>query len=529
MKSLLRFLGAFVFWSVVFFTFCRADERAWELAFGSGFNLNCVAVSDENENLILVGGKNRLLRTLDGGKSWSEVLLLSGINETVNFILSHPEKKNIFYVATNKGLYLTFDSGLSWEKIYNGRKGSPESNCLSLALNYEKIFLGTQGGVFVSSDNGKTWQKLSGRLGKEEISSIGCSFEKKGIVFVVSESGVYKSVDNLVNYSRIILDHGNSEKEEERNSDDKEKIKPKRKIRLVYVNPFNTKQIFLAGESGIFQSNDSGVTWENISDPTLAVKGVLVDEFSRIFAFDDKGVFEYQSGLWHDISFGLFAQVRRLAYGQRKIYAATDKGLFILRLEEVKNYSFTENPLQDYLKEVPDISKVQQAALEYAEVQPEKIINWRRQAAKKALLPKLQISMDFDRNRSSSSSIWGTYGSNGTPGRYFVGPDDETRYLNKNWAISLSWDLGEIIWNNDQTSIDVRSRLMVELRDDILNEVTKLYFERIKTKMELENLGLTEKKKRMEKTLRLNELTAYLDALTGGYFSKELAKRIKTK
>jgi hypothetical protein len=66
---------------------------------------------------------------------------------------------------------------------------------------------------------------------------------------------------------------------------------------------------------------------------------------------------------------------------------------------------------------------------------------------------------------------------------------------------------------------------MVQLRDDILDEVTKLYFERIRVKMELDNLSLEERKKRFEKELRLHELTASLDALTGGYFSQQLKPR----
>lgn len=61
---------------------------------------------------------------------------------------------------------------------------------------------------------------------------------------------------------------------------------------------------------------------------------------------------------------------------------------------------------------------------------------------------------------------------------------------------------------------------MVELRDDILDEVTKLYFERLRIKMELDNLSIEERKKRFEKELKLQELTALLDGLTGGYFSK---------
>ena len=60
---------------------------------------------------------------------------------------------------------------------------------------------------------------------------------------------------------------------------------------------------------------------------------------------------------------------------------------------------------------------------------------------------------------------------------------------------------------------------MAELRDNILDEVTRIYFERIRVKMEFDNLKIEDRKKRLEKELRLKELTASLDALTGGYFS----------
>lgn len=61
---------------------------------------------------------------------------------------------------------------------------------------------------------------------------------------------------------------------------------------------------------------------------------------------------------------------------------------------------------------------------------------------------------------------------------------------------------------------------MVELRNDILDEVNKLYLERLRVKMEPEELRIEDKRKRMEKELRFKELTASLDGLTGGYFSR---------
>ncbi len=63
---------------------------------------------------------------------------------------------------------------------------------------------------------------------------------------------------------------------------------------------------------------------------------------------------------------------------------------------------------------------------------------------------------------------------------------------------------------------------MVQLRGDILDEVNKTYFERLRVKMELDSLSVEERKKRLEKELKLQELTASLDALTGGFFSQQL-------
>jgi hypothetical protein len=52
--------------------------------------------------------------------------------------------------------------------------------------------------------------------------------------------------------------------------------------------------------------------------------------------------------------------------------------------------------------------------------------------------------------------------------------------------------------------------------------VTKLYFERIRVRAEIDNLSIEDRKKRFEKELKLKELTASLDALTGGYFLQQL-------
>ena len=169
-----------------------------------------------------------------------------------------------------------------------------------------------------------------------------------------------------------------------------------------------------------------------------------------------------------------------------------------------------ENIIAIYYKNEPTINEVQEVAIKYAEVGMEKIIEWRRKAKMRAVLPKLTFGLD--KSEDTNYEIY----TSATTHYVFEGPDDKSN----GWDISLSWDLADLIWNESQTSIDVRSRLMVQLRDDILDEVTKIYFERLRVKMELDNISIEERKKRFEKELRIQELTASLDALTGGYFSK---------
>ena len=69
----------------------------------------------------------------------------------------------------------------------------------------------------------------------------------------------------------------------------------------------------------------------------------------------------------------------------------------------------------------------------------------------KALVPKL--SFGLDNHRSTNSTIY----TSATKDYVATGPDDFYNALD----VSVSWDLGNLIYSDDQTNIDVRSRLMV--------------------------------------------------------------------
>jgi hypothetical protein len=156
----------------------------------------------------------------------------------------------------------------------------------------------------------------------------------------------------------------------------------------------------------------------------------------------------------------------------------------------------------------PTIRTVQEAAVSYANVAPEKTKRWHRNARLRALVP----SLNFDIDSSSANNIDIDRGSTSTEDIYIVGPDDKAF----TWDFTLEWELADLIWNDDATAIDYREKYTVEMREDIVSEVTTLYFERRRKQLELFMYEEKDSHEYLELCMAVDELTARIDGLTGG-------------
>ncbi len=181
--------------------------------------------------------------------------------------------------------------------------------------------------------------------------------------------------------------------------------------------------------------------------------------------------------------------------------------------------NITEKVIQKVFQQGPSIREVHQWAIDYAEVNQEKIVNWRKLAKKRAWIPKVTLGVDGDKKRTVSDSVWGSYSSGG---QHYLGPDDKSFNSNFSWDASVTWDFADLVWSSDQTSIDVRSRSMVKLREDILEQVTEFYFERRRLQMQALAGSSEDTQIIIQRRLRVDELTALIDALTDGKFSEQV-------
>lgn len=210
-----------------------------------------------------------IYKTTDGGSTWT--LSLSFNNNTiVGGLLMDPNNSNLIYCSTNKGLYRSLDGGMQWLKLnstnlYNikiqpnnpsviyategtgnnvsflksidsGLVFNPitipildarriEIEVLDAFPNYIYLLAASSnngfGGLYFSKDYGATWETMSTSPN------------------IIGTSVTGSSTGGLGDYALAIE-----------------------------VNPINPAEVIIGGIN-VWKSNDTGHTWQNLSNPTL--------------------------------------------------------------------------------------------------------------------------------------------------------------------------------------------------------------------------------------------------------------------
>ncbi len=70
---------------------------------------------------------------------------------------------------------------------------------------------------------------------------------------------------------------------------------------------------------------------------------------------------------------------------------------------------------------------------------------------------------------------------------------------------------------------------MVELRNDLVSEATRVYYERRRLQMEIILSPAATESDHLEKLLRMDELTSLLDGMTDGFFTSRLEEMYDAK
>ncbi len=172
--------------------------------------ITALSRTEDGKNGLLIGTQSGLYRTYDPSRGYEKLNLGTGTVQPVYAVRMSPAEPNTIWAGTSTaGLLVSRDSGQHWEKSMGVASFVPIASIAIDPTNPQKIYVGTLQTFYLSHDGGTTWLRRGGTL------PVG-------------------------NYSSII------------------------------INPKNPTEIFAANAlingGGIFQSQDSGITWRRIDE-----------------------------------------------------------------------------------------------------------------------------------------------------------------------------------------------------------------------------------------------------------------------
>jgi photosystem II stability/assembly factor-like uncharacterized protein len=214
-----------------------------------------------------------LYKTVDGGKTWTQVLKISehtGVSDVVLdprnpdvVVAASYQRRRHFFTMINGGpesaIHRSTDGGKTWKKIATGL---PEEQLgrIGLAIspvNPDVLYANVEaanrkGGIFRSSDNGVTWERRSdynqGSMYYGDVFADPADVDRiyvPDVIFQVSDDGG-KTLRSLGQRHMHVDNH------------------------IIWVDPDNTNHLLVGNDGGLYRSDDRAGTWTFFPNLPLA-------------------------------------------------------------------------------------------------------------------------------------------------------------------------------------------------------------------------------------------------------------------
>jgi hypothetical protein len=172
--------------------------------------------------------------------------------------------------------------------------------------------------------------------------------------------------------------------------------------------------------------------------------------------------------------------------------------------------SFARSKLPDD----PPIGEVISAAWRYTGVDPERQVRYRRRAIWKALLPQLSASFRYfqwtDFRQRQDGLLPALAFRESTD---YSSPYSEVRVM-------AMWDLGNLVFNLESAQFGRVDRISYEIRDNMIVVIHRMYGELRRLRALMAIQPPAELRSRLAYRLRIEELTSYINFITGNYLER---------
>jgi len=460
---------------------------------------------------------NEVWRSGFGEGTWQRmgVLQLERADETLRAGCAAPGSSIILYVLASDNLYISRDAGVSWAAR---RLTTPALEYHDLFVYPEqdsRMLLASSDGAWISRDGGATFSRFFSRVNREEnnVTAIAAGV-RDGRVYIATRGGMFVSTDGGNTVSAV---YG----------------LPKGIITRVAVSPLRSEAVAFVCQERLFYSESRLETFRLVSAlySFADCRSLAISSNGRDVIWSTPEAIMWGKDWLVNVQAGPLRAPEPVAAADGApagvVTVTVTAAASVPVEEEILRREAEEVRYQQVMRRLqlePPAREVVDAAIDYAQLNPERMRKWLRDINRSSWMPEFRITGKRDDVLGHLSGIDA------------VGTVDDAAYHGRKlrndsvvWGgqIELAWDFEKIFFNPQEVAIDERRNRQTELRADVANTVTIYYFQRRallfrklydppKDFMELSRLEF-----------QIEELTTKIDTLSGGYFSRKLAERLK--
>lgn len=246
--------------------------------------VNDVKVDPKNKCIIYTAIANRLYRSADCSRTWTQIYFDNNQDVLVTtIVIDHYNPRNL-YIGTSRGeIIKSIDSGNSWRTIQRLEEGvarliiSPlDSRLIFAATVKNRIFSFNSNTITNPADSAdlernflvEDWTDLNDVI---KDYNPGTNFRdivigaKDGVILLATDKLLLRSPDNGITWENIKLI-----------PPDKDAV-----INAVTINPQNADNIYYVTNTSFFRSLDGGATWATKNLPTKRAGRELLIDFNN--------------------------------------------------------------------------------------------------------------------------------------------------------------------------------------------------------------------------------------------------------
>ena len=538
-------------------------------AAGLGEELTCIGQSHRDPNFVMIGTTTgRILRTVDGGATWQIVtvtpprtlffgrerspdprmeyalglpgksphlqqwlrqkgLHTSGINMqqvlvqkgdkmvSVNWIEVDWNDEDRVYVGTVDGLYRSTDRGRTFIRIFQGRSSPSERMVNSVATDPHdprRLLMGTANGLFYSRDRGATFFKtLNFYMRDAYIREIWFDPEQRGLVHVAMGGSAMASPDGGQNWITTHWDGLSG---------------PRSDVQSISLGPQNLRLI--GTRDGVFASWQGGEmgSWRRRGYRfvgTYIIKVLATTDPRVWFALTRDGLWVTgDAGLnWtpYFVTGGKGTPRWIAAHGGNPdhLWLITNRQVFRMGPPPKLRQVAPARAMPRRILDVPPLYTLHKRVLRHNQLYFPQAQGYRERGPWAALLPRITVgahympAVDVMGVKDWQHAHW--------PYGYF----NRSMDYSPTFEVFVMWDLGRLIFDKRELPHWGRiERNLGAIRRDLAERLNRLYQEYVRVARMMVHAPPADALTREYHKIRLQELTAYFDAVSGGYWSKAL-------